>query len=117
KGARVLFTSRDYIYRAARFDLKTSAFPLINESHVVINVQRLSPAEKAQILYNHIKLGEQLRYFRHRIKPFLNQIAANTHFLPETARRLGSPLFTKNLQFDINAIRAFVEEPLGFLTE
>ncbi len=117
KGARVLFTSRDYVYRAAHFDLKTSAFPLLNESQVVINVQDLTKSEKEQILYNHIKLGEQPRYFRKRIKPFLAQIAASHRFLPEVARRLGSPLFTKNLQFDSGSIRSFVEEPLEFLME
>lgn len=117
KGARVLFTSRDYIYRAARFDLKGSAFPLLNESQVVINVQDLSKSEKEQILYNHIKLGEQPKYFRKRIKPFLPQVAASHRFLPEIARRLGSPLFTKNLQFNTGSISSFVEEPLEFLME
>lgn len=117
RGARILFTSRDYIYRAARSDLKASAFPLVNESQVVIHVQRLSRSEKEQILYNHIKLGEQPRYFRTRIKPFLKEIAASPRFLPELARRLGSPLFTKNLLFDSKAIRTFVEEPIGFLVE
>lgn len=117
KGARVLFTSRDYIYRAARFDLKTSAFPLINESQVVINVQRLGRAEKEQILYNHLKLGEQPRYFKTRIRPFLGGVASNRQFLPEIARRLGNPLFTKGLSFDREAIRRFVEEPIQFLIE
>ena len=59
KGARVLFTSRDYIYRAARSDLKEGAFPLLVESQVVINVHDLSRSEKEQILYNHLKLGNQ----------------------------------------------------------
>jgi hypothetical protein len=117
KGARVLFTSRDYIYRAARFDLKSTAFPLINESQVVINVQQLTKSEKEQILYNHIKLGEQPRYFKTRIKPFLPQVATSHRFLPEIARRLGSPLFTRNLQFDPQSIRSFVERPIGFLVE
>lgn len=117
KGARVLFTSRDYIYRAARLDLKAGAFPLINESQVVINVQRLSKSEREQILYNHIKLGEQPRYFRSRIKPFLRQVAQSYYFLPEIARRLGNPLFTKNLAFESKAIQSFVEEPIGFLVD
>jgi hypothetical protein len=117
KGARVLFTSRDYIYRAARNDLKVTAFPRMNESQVVIDVQQLSQSEKEQILYNHIKMGEQPRYFRTRIKPFLRDIATRSRFLPEIARRLGNPLFTSNLSFDNAAIHKFVDEPLQFLIE
>ena len=71
KGTRLLFTSRDYIYRAAKRDLKVGAFPLVNESQVVINVQDLSLDEREQILYNHIRLGRQPREFRAAIKPFL----------------------------------------------
>jgi len=41
KGAKVLFTSRDYIFRAARRDIKESAFPLLAESQVIIDVQSL----------------------------------------------------------------------------
>jgi hypothetical protein len=113
----VLFTSRDYIYRAAKYDLKVTAFPRMNESQVVIDVQQLSQAEKEQILYNHIKLGEQPRSFRMRIKPFLSDIAGSHRFLPEIARRLGNPLFTKRLAIHSQAIRKFVEEPLEFLIE
>ena len=58
RGARVLFTSRDYIYRAAHRQLKESAFPVIRESQVVIQVERLASSEKEQILYNHVRLGE-----------------------------------------------------------
>jgi hypothetical protein len=36
RGARVLFTSRDYIYQGARSYLKESALPIFRESHVVI---------------------------------------------------------------------------------
>jgi hypothetical protein len=71
RGARVLFTSRDYIYRAARDFLKESAFPLLRESQVVIDVEDLRIIEREQILYNHIRLGRQSRPFRTRLKPYL----------------------------------------------
>ena len=58
KGAKILVTSRDYIYNRARKDLKESAFPLLKESQVVIDVQDLTTEEKRQILYNHLKLGK-----------------------------------------------------------
>ena len=109
-GAKVVMTSRDYIYNRARRDLKESAFPLLNESQVVIDVQGLSDEEKKQILYNHIKLGTQPYSFRKRIKPFLESIASNSRFIPETARRLGDPLFTKQLLITADGIKQFVEE-------
>lgn len=40
-GARIVMTSRDYIYNRARQDLKETAFPLLKESQVVIDVHRL----------------------------------------------------------------------------
>jgi hypothetical protein len=117
KGARVLFTSRDYIYRSARQHLKESAFPLVRESQVVIYVEKLTKEEKEQILYNHIRLGTQPVEFRQKIKPFLPTIAANKHFLPEIARRLGSPFFTKNLAVVETALNEFAEKPLELLKE
>jgi hypothetical protein len=117
KGARILFTSRDYIYRAARSDLKTLAFPLLNESQVIINVQDLEKSEKEQILYNHIKLGNQDVEFKMKIKSFLPDIVESSHFLPEIARRLGNKFFTKNIHFPKEAVLQFVENPINFLID
>jgi len=117
KGTKILFTSRDYIYRAAEQDLKTTAFPLMRESQVIIQVQKLTDAEKAQILYNHIKLGDQPNAFKTQVKPFLPGVAASPRFLPEVARRLGGPLFTKNLPLSVQAITDFVERPLAFMVD
>src|SRR4051812_32183284 len=91
-GARLVFTSRNYIWEAARPHLRTSAFPLFKESQVVVNVHALSEEERAQMLYNHVR-RIQPQPMRRRLKPFLPAIAANKSFLPETARRLGDPLF------------------------
>ena len=110
KGAKIVLTSRDYIYRRARNTLKDGAFPLLNESQVVIDVHELSSAERQQILYNHLKLGRQPVCFRSAIRPFLEDIAAHERFIPETARRLSDPLFTKSLNFKAYAIDTFVEE-------
>jgi hypothetical protein len=124
QGAKVLFTSRDYIFKAASLDLKRSAFPLITSSQVIINVQGLSNDEKEQILYNHIKLGNQPSETRRQLQPHLPDVASNPKFLPEIARRLGHQLFTKNLMgklgsrlFAKEALRKFVEQPLEFLVE
>jgi hypothetical protein len=117
RGARVVFTSRDYIYRSARQYLKESAFPLINESQVVIHVEELSTEEREQILYNHIKLGTQPKVFKTKIKPFLLGICEHHHFSPEIARRLGNPVFTKQLSLSKEAISDFVAHPLEFLCD
>jgi hypothetical protein len=124
KGAKVLFTSRDYIFRAASADLKRSAFPLITSSQVIINVQALNKEEKEQILYNHIKLGDQPAEIRLQLRPHLSDVASHPRFLPEIARRLGSQFFTKNLFGDFwigplmkDRLGRFVEHPLDFLIE
>jgi hypothetical protein len=117
KGAKIVMTSRDYIYNRARNDLKESAFPLLRESQVVIDVHDLSIEEKRQILYNHLKLGTQPRLFRSEIKPYLEGVAKHARFIPETARRLADPLFTKDLFLDAYYLGQFVEKREQLLQE
>jgi hypothetical protein len=117
KGARIVMTSRDYIYNRARKNLKESAFPLMRESQVVIDVRDLTVDEKRQILYNHLKLGRQPKAFRTRVKPHLEHVAAHPRFIPETARRLADPLFTHSLSIDRYNLEQFVEKQERFLQE
>jgi hypothetical protein len=117
KHSKIVMTSRDYIYNRARNDLKEGAFPLLRESQVVIDVRDLTLDEKQQILYNHLKLGKQDREFRGAIKPFLPTIAAHSRFVPETARRLGDPLFTRGLPLNRYNLSDFVEKQERFLQE
>jgi hypothetical protein len=117
KGAKIVMTSRDYIYNRARNDLKEGAFPLLRESQVVIDVRDLTSEEKQQILYNHIKMGRQEKPFRTAIKPHLPSIASHSRFVPETARRLADPLFTAGLQITRYHLNEFVEKRELFLQE
>lgn len=117
RGTRFLLTSRTYIWNAAKADLKFSGFPLLNKSQVVIKVEELSPSEKAQILYNHIKLGDQPQSFRTAIKPFLPLVAQHPKFLPETARRLGSAFLAEKVSPTEQGLNKFVAEPKAFLLE
>ena len=117
KGATIVMTSRDYIYNRAREQLKSSTFPLLKENQVVINVQGLSVQEREQVLYNHVKLGNQPRDFRTKIKPFLHNIASHPRFLPDTAWRLGNSFFTKNLYFSSYYINQFVDKREDLLQE
>jgi len=116
-GAKIVMTSRDYIYHAARTDLKRAAFPLLEESQVVIYVHELSLDEKRQILYNHIKLGTQPQAFREGIKPFLETVSHNSHFVPEIARRIGSPSFTTALKLTEEGVTEFVERREQFVRD
>ena len=117
RGAKIVLTSRDYIYNRVRYRLKEQAFPLLNESQVVIDVRELSDDERRRILYNHIKLGNQPPSFRTAIKPFLEEIEVHPRFVPETARRLGDTAFTKCLRLHQASIRQFVERREQFLQE
>lgn len=117
RGAKVVMTSRDYIYNYARRDLKESAFPLLKESQVVIDVHELSLEEKQQILYNHMKLGKQPAEFRTAVKPFLEGVSGNKRFVPEVARRLADPIFTKTLQVSQFDLAMFVETREHLLQE
>ncbi len=109
RGAKIVMTSRDYIYARARNDLKRGAFPLFNESQVVIDVHDLSAREREQILYNHLKLGAQSSTFKAQIKPHLPLVSAHARFIPEIARRLSDPAFTKFLYLSEYHLREFVE--------
>lgn len=117
QGNRVVMTSRDYIYNRARKDLKEGAFPLFHESQVVIDVHNLTAGERQQILYNHLKLGRQPREFRTAVKPHLATIAAHDRFIPEIARRLADPFFTKNLYLSEWSLARFVDKREQFLID
>lgn len=116
-GAKIIFTSRSYIYKSARRHLKETALPIMRESQVVIRVENLTKEEKEQILYNHIRLGEQPQMFKAKLKPYLPSIADHTKFSPEIARRLGNPLFTKSLGINKSDIDNFIDKPLEMLCE
>ncbi|MGW8304704.1 MAG: nSTAND3 domain-containing NTPase [Achromobacter pulmonis] len=117
RGVKIVMTSRDYIYNRARQELKESAFPLFSESHVVIDVHDLSDLEKQQILYNHLKLGKQTNEFRATIQPHLEYVAAHPRFIPETARRIADPFFTKDLYLSKYHLGEFVEKREQLLFE
>jgi hypothetical protein len=117
RGARFVFTSRSYIYNSARSFLKSSALPVLNESQVVIEVERITKDEREQILYNHIRLGTQPEEFKGSIKPYLDWVAAHQDFGPEIARRLGNPAFTQKLEISWPRLENFVAHPMDLLRE
>jgi hypothetical protein len=116
-GARIVMTSRDYIYRAARPRLKTYAFPALNEQQVVIDVADLSEQERRQIFYNHIRLGDQPAQVRAALKPHLPDAAECHPFRPEVARRLGRTAYTKDMAVTGDSVQDFVRNPSAFLRD
>jgi len=117
QGAKVIFTSRDYIYRSAKRHLKETSLPVIEASQVVINVQEISTHEREQILYNHIKLGTQHQDYKKELEPFLKGIANNEKFTPEIARRLGDPFFTDSIKINQFELERFIENPVKLLID
>ncbi len=116
-GAKIIMTSRDYIYNRARNDLKHSVFPILKEARIVVDVKALTVGERREILYNHIKLGNQPKEFRSAVKPFLEVVASSTNFLPETARRLGNTFFTRGLVLKREPLANFEDKPEQFLLD
>lgn len=116
-GCKIVFTSRSYIWRAARHDLKRSTFPLLDESQVVVQVEQLTPTEREKILYNHLRAGKQSEEFRKDVRPFCERISQLNEFLPESARRLADPHFTRNLTMSWEGLSHFFKEPLSILIE
>lgn len=118
KGAKIVITSRDYIYSDASKVLKEYAYPFLHEQKVVVQVADLTQAEKERILYNHIRLGNHTKEFKSKLKPYLPTVAQVERFLPEVARRLGDKIFSASLDLRSrdDAVR-FMEYPDQFLQE
>jgi len=117
KGTKIIFTSRTYIYREAKEYLKEYAAPVLRDSQVTIYVEKISRDEREQILYNHIKLGNQNKGYKTNLKPFLKTIVDSLSFSPEVARRLGDKHFTKELDGNNQNITKFISNPMDFLSD
>jgi Restriction endonuclease len=116
-GARVVFTSRDYIFAAAKRDLKITAFELFDDNRVVIQVEKLTEIERQMILYSHLKSGSQSITFKSAVKPYLQEAVGVSKFLPEIARRFANPKFTAQLDKSAMGVKDFFEHPLKVLID
>ena len=115
-GSRFVLTSRDYVFSAAREHLKPGSFPLMHESQVVVAVSDLTLDERRQILYNHLKLGDQPAEFLRAMQTHLDQVAQHDGFTPELARRLGDPFFTRSvIPSSDYSVDQFFSRPSDFL--
>jgi hypothetical protein len=116
-GTRVVMTSRDYIWRAASRDLKLTDFEPLETSQVVVDVHELAAIDKQQILYNHLKFGDQPQSFKTAVKPYLAEAVRADPFLPEVARRFGSAKFTQDLGPYRYSVPSFFAHPVDHLRD
>ena len=118
QGARVILTSRDYIYRDARPYLKEYAYPRLRENKVVVDITEFTESEKRQILYNHLKAGDQPRRVLESWRPYLRCAAAVERFQPEVARRLAHQAFTQDIPLATgDDLLRYFEHPVAFLSD
>lgn len=89
----------------------------MRDSQVTIYVEQISRDEREQILYNHIKLGNQSQSYKTDLKSFLKLIVDCNSFSPEVARRLGDKHFTRNLSINNSSITSFTSNPMDFLSD
>lgn len=114
---RFILTSRSYIWRQAKADLKVAAFSPLVDGSIVVDVERLTEDEKERILYNHLKFGKQPPAFLRTLRPALDDVLALPTFRPEMARRLGDPAFTRSLHLTRDGVLDFFRNPERFLEE
>ena len=116
-GNRFILTSRTHIWHGAKPKLGTRNLPVLADDRGVVDLGALSPDEREQIIYNHLKAGNQTAVWKREIKPHLPALAENPRLLPEIARRLGDSSFTKALKILPDDLIKFVAEPTEFLIQ
>ena len=117
QGNRFVFTSRTHIWRTVRDGLKRSTTPALEQGIIEIKVENYTARDRAQIVYNHVKLGDHSPEWRAQFKKLLPRVAEHLMFTPEVARRFGLSAFTAQLEPTGNAVDAFVSNPGSYLEE
>jgi hypothetical protein len=117
QGSKFVLTSRTYIWRGVVNQLKLSATPGLQSGIVEIKVEDYAARDRAQIVYNHIKHGDQSAEWRRRFKTWAPQVAAHPRFSPEVARRFGLAAFAGGLAATPEAVDRFVRNPARLLEE
>lgn len=116
-GNRFVLTSRRHIYESAKPKLGTRNHPAFKDQRAIVDVGDLSQNERQQILYNHIKAGNQPHSWKQAVTPHLDDIATEARFVPEIARRLADPLYTSKLAISHASLLSFVRAPKPHLME
>ena len=115
-GSKFVLTTREYVLRSAWPHLKPGSFPLLEGARVIVDVADLTPEERQQILYNHLKHGGQDSRYLELLRPHLDTLASHRGFAPELARRLADPMFTRNMRWPTaSSLERFLEQPREML--
>lgn len=115
EGNHFILTSRTHIWNEAAFKLGTRNHPLLETLKAVVNVGSLAPEERQQILYNHVKEGQQDKQWKRLVRPHLAAVSGEWNLLPEIARRLGDPRYTSAITRVPEDLVRFVRSPEEFL--
>jgi energy-coupling factor transporter ATP-binding protein EcfA2 len=117
KQSQFVLTSRRHIYYAAEVKLGSRTLPWFRDKQAVVNVGALTKNERHQVLYNHIKAGVQSWQWKSNIKPHLSLLAEDANLIPEIARRLADPAYTRQLDISASSLVRFVREPKAHLLQ
>lgn len=115
QGCHFVLTSRTHIWNEANLRLGTRNHHLLSSGKGTVHVGDLLPAEREQILYNHVKAGSQSAAWKSAAKPHLAVISEDLNLLPEIARRLGDPAYTAAVRHLPDDLVRFIKEPQEFL--
>lgn len=115
QGCHFVLTSRTHIWNEANLRLGTRNHHLLSSGKGTVHVGELLPAEREQILYNHVKAGSQSAAWKSAAKPHLAGISEDLNLLPEIARRLGDPAYTAAVKKLPDDLVRFIKEPQEFL--
>lgn len=116
-GNKFVLTSRRHIYAAAKRKLGSRNHPLLHNEQALVDVGVLTALEREQILYNHVKAGNQSSSWKSRIKPQLAALSKEPALLPEIARRLGDRAFTRQITTANDSLLKFIREPKEHLSQ
>lgn len=116
-GCHFILTSRTHIWNEAEPRLGSRNHLLLAAGTAVVNVGDLTESEREQILYNHLKAGNQPSGWKARIKDHLSQLSKESSLLPELARRLGDKDYTGNVKKLPDDLLRFIAQPQEFLVQ
>jgi len=116
-GCHFILTSRTHIWNDAAPRLGSRNHPLLASRDAVVNVGDLTQSEREQILYNHLKAGNQPLDWKAKIKNHLPQISKARSLLPELARRLGDRGYTGRINRLPDDLLRFIDKPQEFLVQ
>jgi hypothetical protein len=116
-GCHFILTSRTHIWNEAKPRIGSRNHQLLTNDVAVVNVGDLSHSEREQILYNHLKAGNQKAEWKAKIRGYLPELSKDDKLLPELARRLGDVTFTAHIRTLPDDLRRFISHPQKFLIQ